>query len=399
MVANVAYRQVVHIDAHSGYAQLPRYLADRVQVRTIEPARLPGPLAQRLARSAGSAFYEPVGARLELAVARRLLAAPDEVCHLLYAEDHFNHLARLGGLPLRRGALVATFHQPPEVAERVLAWPDLRERLAALDAAIALAPDQAGWLAERMPPERVHLVPGGVNAHRFRPAAAAPPEPPVRCLSVGSWLRDHDVLAQAIGLVAARSDEVAFEVVVPERERERFVGLPRTHVRVGLTSEELLDAYRSAHLAVLAVTGATRNNALGEALACGLPVVATAVGGVPTTLGEAGVLTPPGDAQALAAAIVALARSPARRRALGRLARERAEQLDWPHAAWSTVRVYEAALELRRGAGRARARMGARSARRGPRRLEATAGFRAGAGCPGPERRSGLPAGPELDAR
>lgn len=345
---NVAYRRVVHIDAHSGYVQLPRYLADLVEVRTIEPARLPGPLARRLARRAGSAFYEPVGARIELAVLRRLLRAPGEVCHLLYGEDHFDHLAHVARLPLRRGALVATFHQPPDVAERVLRWPDPRARLAILDAAIVHAQEQADWLAERMPPERVHLVAGGVNAHRFQPAPVPPAEPPIRCLAVGSWLRDLDTLRDAIHRVAAATEAVEFELVVPERDRGRLGGLPRTHVRCGLTSDELLAAYRSAHLAVLAVTGATRNNALGEALACGLPVVATAVGGIPATIGDAGLLTPPGDARALAAGILALARSPARRRALGRAARERAEQLDWPHAAWSTVQVYEAALERRR---------------------------------------------------
>ena len=52
----------------------------------------------------GLAFYEPAGLRLELAVMRRLLAAPGEVCHVLYGEDHFNHLARMRHVRGRRSA-------------------------------------------------------------------------------------------------------------------------------------------------------------------------------------------------------------------------------------------------------------------------------------------------------
>jgi glycosyltransferase involved in cell wall biosynthesis len=56
-----------------------------------------------------------------------------------------------------------------------------------------------------------------------------------------------------------------------------------------------------------------------EAMAAGLPVVATAVGGVPELVvdGVTGLLTPPGDAAALVAALTALAGDPQRRRRLG----------------------------------------------------------------------------------
>jgi glycosyltransferase involved in cell wall biosynthesis len=62
-------------------------------------------------------------------------------------------------------------------------------------------------------------------------------------------------------------------------------------------------------------------------MAAGLPVVATRVGGTPEVVAEetTGVLIPPADPQALAAAILALAGSPERRAALGRAGRDAAE--------------------------------------------------------------------------
>ena len=61
-----------------------------------------------------------------------------------------------------------------------------------------------------------------------------------------------------------------------------------------------------------------------EAMMCGRPTVSTDVGGVAETVGEAGLVVPPGDPGAFAAACVELLRDPIRRTALGAAARQRA---------------------------------------------------------------------------
>jgi glycosyltransferase involved in cell wall biosynthesis len=69
-------------------------------------------------------------------------------------------------------------------------------------------------------------------------------------------------------------------------------------------------------------------NALLEAMAAGLPSVATAVGAVPEMVadGREAILVPPGDPGALARALALLAGSPARRREMGARARRRVEE-------------------------------------------------------------------------
>ncbi len=70
-----------------------------------------------------------------------------------------------------------------------------------------------------------------------------------------------------------------------------------------------------------------------EAMASGLPVVATDVGGVAEAVGEAGVLVPPRDSAAVAAACVRLLAHPDERRALGAAARA----LFWKSSRQATV--------------------------------------------------------------
>jgi len=77
---------------------------------------------------------------------------------------------------------------------------------------------------------------------------------------------------------------------------------------------------------------------LGEAMATGLPVIASRVGGIPEVVGDAGILVEPDDPDALAAELRRLADDPAHRAALGRAARARAEDRDWSRS-WRMLRA------------------------------------------------------------
>ena len=79
-------------------------------------------------------------------------------------------------------------------------------------------------------------------------------------------------------------------------------------------------------------------NSIIEAMAHGLPVIASAVGGIPDLVTpETGLLVPPGDTQALAQAMLALASDPERRARMGQAARARYEQLFSPQAVLPTL--------------------------------------------------------------
>jgi D-inositol-3-phosphate glycosyltransferase len=79
-----------------------------------------------------------------------------------------------------------------------------------------------------------------------------------------------------------------------------------------------------------------------EAMACGVPVIGSRVGGLAVTVQDevTGLLVPEGDAAALAAAIVELLPDRERRRRLGAEAVERSKRFGWPCIARAVVELY-----------------------------------------------------------
>jgi len=84
-----------------------------------------------------------------------------------------------------------------------------------------------------------------------------------------------------------------------------------------------------------------------EAMAAGLPVVASAVGGIPDALGAAGRLVPPSDPAALAAAVDEVLDDPALAAGMGDAARRRATAFSWDALAGRVLDVYREVVERR----------------------------------------------------
>ena len=90
-----------------------------------------------------------------------------------------------------------------------------------------------------------------------------------------------------------------------------------------------------------------------EAMACGTPVVASRVGGIPEVVvdGETGWLVPPGDAAALAEALRGALADPARARRMGEAGRRRVEaHFSWDRIAEHTLAVYRDAIAAKAAA-------------------------------------------------
>ena len=199
-----------------------------------------------------------------------------------------------------------------------------------------------GW---RLPPlETLHhgLDPAAVD----RWQAAGGPDPrevlgvPARAPVVGSIAnfkaaKDHATLLRAAALVRERLPEARFVLVgrgpleAAARRLAAELGLERTVVFAGFRE----DAQRLAAAFDVFALSSTYEGlpiALVEAMALGCPAVATRVGGVPEVVahGRHGLLVPPADPRALAAALLELLGDPGRRARMGEAARARALDFD-----------------------------------------------------------------------
>jgi len=116
-----------------------------------------------------------------------------------------------------------------------------------------------------------------------------------------------------------------------------------------ITTEELVRHYQAAQLSVTASVYEGFGLPAAEAMACGLPAVATTAGALPEVVahGETGLLVPPKDPQALAQAIRRLLDDDELRQRTGEAGRQRVEKyFTWTEAAKKTLDIYEEAQML-----------------------------------------------------
>lgn len=210
------------------------------------------------------------------------------------------------------------------------------------------------------------LIPGGVDLTRFTaPARYATPQ---RLLFVGrieksSRWKGLQVLLEAMPRILRQAPLTRLSVVGEgddlahmrqEAERLGIAGSVDWHA--GLHGEALVNAYRAASALVIPSLTDAENSPLVllEAKACGIPAIASRVGGLPYMIrdGVDGLLAPPGDPEALAAACLQLLLDPARAEEKGRAARESAEDTwSWSRQEVKAVEMLDQTLARARSTG------------------------------------------------
>jgi glycosyltransferase involved in cell wall biosynthesis len=112
-----------------------------------------------------------------------------------------------------------------------------------------------------------------------------------------------------------------------------------------LTAEELAQHYSAAQIAIVPSLYEGFGLPAAEAMACGTPVIASTGGALPEVVGDAGMLVPPGRADALAAAIRQLLNDKQAQLRMSEAGRKRVEEnFSWEQAARRTLEVYREVL-------------------------------------------------------
>jgi glycosyltransferase involved in cell wall biosynthesis len=200
----------------------------------------------------------------------------------------------------------------------------------------------------------VEVVPLGVDIERFHPGAASTARPDSFSIGYVGRLDPHKGVEVLLDAVAGRPDwsvHVIGDGPSADELRRRAVQLGSQVAITGfLPVEDLPAAYRSFDVVVVPSLETPRwteqfCRVAVEAMASGVPIVASASGALPEVIGDGGVFVPPGDVSALREALDGLAADPEERRVLGRAARDRSRRFAWSRVAESQHQFYAAIVE------------------------------------------------------
>lgn len=242
-----------------------------------------------------------------------------------------------------------------------------RSALAAAGAVSACSSElRTRALALGAPPLRTRTVPYGVSSEEFQPRGATAgvrnrfgiPAHALLVLGVGRLVEKKGF---RFLIEAAAQTEGVHVLLAGEGDLRQALGALAEALKAPVTlagpldREGVREAFGAADVvAVPSVIDSAGNvdglpNSLLEALASGCPIVASAVGGIPDVVvhDQNGLLFPPGDAAALAAALRRLVAEPETRRRLGEAARRHAaSELTWQHTARAFEELFAEASAL-----------------------------------------------------
>lgn len=281
-----------------------------------------GDLFRRLAGAGAPAFawrpFQDYDFRSALALSRLARSWRADVLHAQHPKAHA--MALLAGLTAPRLPIVVTRHVAFPIPRNPFSRLKYRTRRLARIVAVSPAVEKC-LLDAGVEASRIAVIPPGIDLRAWesvRRSRSATLQPPFVATMVAHYSRfkGHEVFLA--GAAAALRLDPDLRFVIVGRGAEVLRPLARSlgvadRVQFLGEREDVADILSRSHCLVVPSLSEAFSLALVEAMAGKVPVVASRVGGIPRIVkhGRSGLLFPPGDAPAMAHAILALARDPA----------------------------------------------------------------------------------------
>ena len=187
-----------------------------------------------------------------------------------------------------------------------------------------------------VPQNRIHLVPNGIDTHFYKPSQTSRSAGSPQLISTASAdqpLKGTVNLMQAFAQVRQQFPDAQLTLIgKPKPDGPTAAAIHEldlaAHIRFvhGISDAEVVDLYHQSDLAVVPSEYEGFGLPAAEAMACGVAVVSTDGGALPEVVGQAGVVVPKANSNALAEGITMLLNDPVRRTELAAAGRRRVEQ-------------------------------------------------------------------------
>ncbi|HQI25038.1 MAG TPA: glycosyltransferase family 4 protein, partial [Smithella sp.] len=209
-----------------------------------------------------------------------------------------------------------------------------------------------------IPSSKFRVVPNGINKEFFYPVqnGSRPENSIIVTNSADTPLKGLRYLLEAVYRI--RKKQPVKLTVIGEPKKNGVVkklvaelGIEDiVHFTGRIANEEFADYYSKATIAVVPSLYEGFGLPAAEAMACGVPLVSTSGGALPEVVGDAGIIVPPADADALAREILLLFNHPDQRKKMAQAGIARVDAIfNWSKAAGDMVEVYREAIHDYRG--------------------------------------------------
>lgn len=275
----IVHHRSSHHARQSGYGRLVDFIeAEVIYGNPVLPYRAARFFSKFFSDSKGiynsSSFYK----NLELYSKLKKVRYEENVVHFLNGERDIRHL-RFFKKRFPKTRFCATFHKPPEILKDII--PDPSE-LRFLDGAICVGINQVDFLKKWLETEIIQYIPHGVDTGFFNPDPEGIKEDYI--LFVGQHLRDFRMLNNTVPALLDAFNNLHLKAVVHHAFRDKVAAHPKIEIYSGISDCELREFYQKTRFLYLPMTDSTACNSVLEALACGLPIVTSRVGGTPEYL-------------------------------------------------------------------------------------------------------------------
>ena len=346
-----------HWSEYSGYHQFIQHICPtRFQVDVqvvgrennhfpISNAKLRG-YVNHVIRKFTTQAYDLNNLVAEMVALREWWSSGFDLLHCLDGEQSLQLLPftfRTLSLLRARPRIVATFHQPPTKLRSVLNSKVVRQ----LDHVIVLSPEQKSYFEQYLPESKISLILHGINVDHYRPGSKEKAEGKLKCITVGSWLRDHECVLEVARLLVSHRD-IEFHVVSAKLAEQDVP--ENVHVYCRLEDAELVRMYQDSSVLFIPLRDSTANNVILEGIACGLPVVVSDLPGVRAYVsGDEAILVKDNSREKFASALLGLEQNRKRLSDMALCARQRALELSWRKIVSQVESVYSGLLQQKQG--------------------------------------------------
>lgn len=324
----------------SSYSALANYLPQTEKVTALR--KRPTGIDQRLlnrivSKYAISNWYQLSSISVEKLVWDKMKSNTVNLVHFLWAErdlGYIDWLYRKSHLPI-----CCTFHTCADTLPQVIQKKNFIKKLSAV---ILMSETQRPFLEDcGLDSSKIHFIPHGVDTEFFKPARINSKNEKFTVLSVGSYRRNFSLMRTVIKKLEDHSN-IMFKVVSSPNNLKYFYDLNNVEFLSKLSIEDLIATYQTSSCLFLSVENATANNALLEAMACGLPIISENVGGISEYVNKSvSKLSNPGEACSIAASIVELSKNPKLCMEMSSKARALSLHFSWSKIAKITQELYQ----------------------------------------------------------